>query len=69
MWQTILKQNNIHIQTCFLKVNILSDDDVSFIDIFNENFNDIDVFSETFNDEKSLKNQFSIACVQNEKYQ
>ena len=69
MWQTILKQNNIHIQTCFFKVNVLNDDDVSFINIFNENFNDTNVFSETFNDEKSLKDQFVAACVQNEKYQ
>ena len=64
-----MKQNNIHIQACFLKVNILSDDDVSSTDIFNENFNDTDAFSEIFNDEKSLKDQFSTACAQNEKYQ
>ena len=68
MWQTILKQNNIYIQVCFLKINILNDNNVNFIDIFNENFNDIDVFNETFNDKKLLKNQFSITCVQNEKY-
>ena len=68
MWQTILKQNHLHIQTCFLKVNILNDDDVSFTDIFNENFNDTDVFNEIFNDKKLLKNQFATACVQNEKY-
>ena len=64
-----MKQNNIHIQACFLKINILNDDDVNFTNIFNENFNDTDVFNEIFNDEKLLKNQFSIACVQNEKYQ
>ena len=69
MWQTILKQNNLHIQVCFLKASILSDDDVSSTDIFNENFNDTDVFSETFIDEKSLKNQFTTACALNEKYQ
>ena len=64
-----MKQNNIHIQICFLKINILNDDNVNFIDIFNENFNDIDVFNETFNDKKFLKIQFSIACAQNKKYQ
>ena len=64
-----MKQNNIHIQACFLKVNILNDDDVSFTDTFNENSNDTDVFNEISNDEKSLKNQFSTACAQNEKYQ
>ena len=64
-----MKQDNLHIQACFLKISILSDDDVSSIDIFNENFNDIDVFSETFIDEKSLKNQFAAACALNEKYQ
>ena len=69
MWQTILKQNNIHIQICFFKTNVLNDNDVSFIDIFNENFNDTNAFSETFNDKKLLKNQFVIACAQNEKYQ
>ena len=69
MWQTVLKQNNLHIQACSLKANILSDDDVSSIDILNENFNDTDVFSETFIDEKSLKNQFAAACALNEKYQ
>ena len=69
MWQTVLKQNNLHIQICFLKANILSENDVSSIDIFNENFNDIDVFSETFIDKKSLKNQFAVACALNEKYQ
>ena len=63
-----MKQNNIYIQICFLKINILNDDNVNFIDIFNENFNDIVVFNEIFNDEKLLKNQFSTACVQNEKY-
>ena len=69
MWQTILKQNNLHIQACFLKASILSDDDVSSIDIFSENFNDTNVFSETFIDEKSLENQFATACALNEKYQ
>ena len=69
MWQTVLKQDNIHIQICFFKINVLSDDDVSFIDIFNKNFNDTNAFSETFNDEKLLKNQFVTACAQNEKYQ
>ena len=69
MWQTILKQNNLHIQVCFLKASILSDDDVSSIDIPNENFNDTDAFSETFIDEKSLKDQFAAACALNEKYQ
>ena len=59
----------MYIQACFLKVNILSDDDVSFIDILNENFNDIDAFSEIFIDEKLLKNQFAAACALNEKYQ
>ena len=56
MWQTILKQNNLHIQICFLKINILNDDDVNFLDVFNENFNDIDVFNEIFIDKKLLKN-------------
>ena len=69
MWQTVLKQNNLHIQVCSLKANILSDDDVSSIDILSENFNDTDVFSETFIDEKSLKDQFAVACALNEKYQ
>ena len=69
MWQTVLKQNNLHIQACFLKASILSDDDVSFIDILSENSNDTDVFSETFIDEKSLKDQFTAACALNEKYQ
>ena len=59
----------MHIQACFLKINILNDDDVNFIDIFNENFNDIDVFNEIFIDEKSLNNQFAIAYVLNKKYQ
>ena len=69
MWQTILKQTNLYIQICFLKVSILSDDDVNFIDIFSENFNDTDVFSKIFIDKKSLKNQFAAACALNEKYQ
>ena len=64
-----MKQDNIHIQTCFFKINVLSDDNVNFTDTFNENFNDTNAFNETFNDEKSLKNQFVIACAQNEKYQ
>ena len=69
MWQTVLKQNNLHIQACSLKASILSDDDVSSTDILSENFNDTDVFSETFIDEKPLKNQFAAACALNEKYQ
>ena len=64
-----MKQNNLHIQTCSLKANILSDDDVSSIDTLSENFNDTDVFSETFIDEESLKDQFATACALNEKYQ
>ena len=59
----------MHIQICFLKIDILNDDNVNFINIFNENFNDIDVFNETFIDKKLLKNQFVITCVLNEKYQ
>ena len=59
----------MHIQACSLKTNILSDDDVSSIDILSENFNDTDVFSEIFIDEESLKNQFAAACALNEKYQ
>ena len=69
MWQTVLKQNNLHIQACSLKASILSDDDVNSIDTLSENFNDIDAFSETFIDEKSLKNQFAAACALDEKYQ
>ena len=59
----------MHIQTCFLKINILNNNNVSSINIFNKNFNDIDVFNEIFIDEKLLKNQFAITCVLNEKYQ
>ena len=62
MWQTVLKQDNLHIQACSLWNSVLGDDNAS---------NAENALSEISinNEEKSLKDQFSAACAQDKKYQ
>ena len=62
MWQTVLKQDNLHIQACSLRNSVLGDDNASSAE---------NAPSETsINDEEeSLEDQFSAACAQDKEYQ
>ena len=61
-----MKQDNLHIQVCFLRSNVLNEnDETDIVDIFNETFEinfEIDV-------EKFLKNQFVTICIFDKEYQ
>ena len=56
MWQIVLKQNNLYIQACFFRNNVLKDDNAS---------NAKNALSKTSinNEEKFLEDQFLAACV------